>query len=184
MIRHCKPEDVKTLRYICHSTAKSKKHRESLKLVSLIYCDYYVENEISNCFVLTDEFDRPVGYVLCSSDYEQYKKGFEPYLKEIKKLYLKDYIIQKLLQKEVSEIAADYPAHLYSFILPSFRHKGKGRALLNTVIGQLRAQNVKGLHIVVPQTNKDSIAFYERLGFERIKRLSKYGYIYAIKLDQ
>lgn len=182
MIRKARPDDAKTLRYICHSTAKTKKHRESMRLVSLVYCDYYIDNELSNCFVLTDEFDKPVGYCLCSSDFEAYKSGYEPYLRQAKKMYLRDYIVQKLQQRALKDIAKQYPAHLYSFILPSFRHKGQGRKLLEATIDNLKQQNVKGIHIVVPQTNKNSIAFYERLGFSRVKRLSKFGYVYAMKI--
>ncbi len=153
-----------------------------MALVCALYCDYYIFQEPSSCFVSTDEFDNPSGFVLCSKDFDCYKQAVEPYLKKTKKLSLVDYIAQKYTQNAVTDVAKDFPAHLHINVLPSFQGRGVGRALITTLIAHLRAEGVKGAHLVVAQSNTGAIAFYERLGFSRQKRIGKSAYVYTIKI--
>ncbi len=153
-----------------------------MALVCSLYCDYYLEKEPSHCFVTTDEFDKPSGYILCAKSFDKYVLEFEPYLKKAKKLSFVDYVAQKYLQKAVADVAKEYPAHLHVDVLPSFQGRGNGRALITTLLAHLRGEGVKGVHLVVSQSNTGAIAFYERLGFARQKRIFKTAYVYAISL--
>ena len=76
IIRKYKESDKERLRYICRQTAGAdfQKSDKRLNAAVIIYNDYFTENEADNIFVLADESDTPVGYILCSTDYEKYKR--------------------------------------------------------------------------------------------------------------
>lgn len=181
-IRPYQADDANTVRYICRATAQSKRYTKYINLVTALYCDYYIEREPDNCFVLTDEFDKPVGYILCSSDDEKYQRDFAPYLKKARKDSFIEAVGHRIEQKLTANERAKYPAHLHIDILPSFQGRGGGRSLINALIAKLRSQGVSGLRLTVSQSNKGAVAFYERLGFVRIKRIGSLAYVYAMDL--
>jgi len=63
---------------------------------------------------------------------------------------------------------ATYPAHLHIDLLPELQGQGWGRRLIDTVVAHLRARGVAGLHLVADAGNAGALAFYDRLGFERL----------------
>lgn len=181
-VRAYDAEDAKAVKHICHATATDKKFRRSFRLVTALYCDYYIEKEPRHCFVLTDEFDKAAGYVLCSVNDDNYQKNFAPYLKTAAKISKTAALGHILEQKLTSDIRARIPAHLHIDILPSFQGKGGGRALIDALCEHLRAEGINGVRLTVGAGNAGAIAFYERLGFERKKSLFKTAYVYTKQL--
>lgn len=61
-----------------------------------------------------------------------------------------------------------YPAHLHIDILPPGQGQGWGRRMIETLLDQMRAQAVPGVHLGVGGRNTRAIGFYEHMGFQRI----------------
>ena len=175
-IRKYKSDDAKSIRAIAHSDAE----RGSLRAVSALKCNYYIENEPEHCFVMTDEFDNPAGYILCSVDSKKLNSLFPTYLAIVKEEDRKLYRAGKRLQKKLALVSSDYPARISISILPSFRGKGGARALLNELISHLKQAGIRGLYIVTE--NPDNVAFCERMGFERILRIDKTYSVFGMTL--
>ncbi len=65
----------------------------------------------------------------------------------------------------LSDAAVDFPAHLHIDLLPQLQGAGWGRRLIDTLVAQLAAQGVPGVHLVVTRANKGAQAFYPKTGF-------------------
>jgi len=59
----------------------------------------------------------------------------------------------------------DYPAHLHIDLLPHLQGQGHGRALMRTLLTELRQRGVPGVHLAVAPRNTSARAFYRRIGF-------------------
>jgi GNAT superfamily N-acetyltransferase len=59
----------------------------------------------------------------------------------------------------------NYPAHLHINCHHEARGKGVGKRLVHTLLGQLKAQNIPGLHIMTGMDSENKL-FYQKLGFE------------------
>jgi len=182
MIRQYRQEDNKAVRYVCHASSTTPAHKASLNLVCSLYADYYLMSDRDHAFVATDEFDKPIGYVLCATDFNKYKAIYPTYMADAKKESFKDYLLAKSALKRCEEIAPDYPAHLQINVLPAFQGRGIGRALVETELARLRGEGVCGVHVVIKQTNKDAIAFFERLGFAKILRIKRKFFLLGVTL--
>lgn len=182
MIRQYNSEDNKAVRYVCHTSSTTPAHKASLRLVCLLYADYYLAQDKSHAFVATDEFDKPVGYVLCETNYQKYTKLYPTYIAETKRESRKDYKNCLYIIKNCQEISKDYPAHLQMNVLPSFQNRGIGKSLVETEIARLRGEGICGVHVVLKQSNKGAIAFFERLGFTKILRLGRKFYVLGVKI--
>lgn len=66
----------------------------------------------------------------------------------------------------------DYPAHGHIDLLEEARGKKIGSRALRLVMERLAAAGVKGMHLQVSPTNRGALAFYETLGFSRLKHES------------
>jgi ribosomal protein S18 acetylase RimI-like enzyme len=64
-----------------------------------------------------------------------------------------------------------YPAHLHINTRADRRGNGVGSALMKTYLDQLRSENVPGVHLETTSENKIAVAWYERLGFQRLHSL-------------
>ena len=137
------------------------------------YCDYYIEREPENCFVLTDENDEAVGYILCAKEKKKYRRVF---LKEYQPRVFCDRKakIESWGEAWVHGLAARrYPAHLHIDILKGYRGGGNGTRMIVTLLEHLKAENVKGIHLVVSEENQKAIRFYERCGFITLLKFGK-----------
>ena len=183
MIRKYISDDAKSIKAIAYNDAEhsSQGSRGSLRAVSAIKCNYYIENEPEHCFVMTDEFDKPAGYILCSVDAKKLNALFPTYLAIVKEEDKKLYRTQKRLQKKLAQISPDYPARISVSILPSFRGKGGAKALINELVAHLKQIGVRGVYIVTE--NEDGVAFCERMGFERILRLDKTHSVFGLSIS-
>ncbi len=65
---------------------------------------------------------------------------------------------------------ADYPAHLHINLLPPVQRSGWGRGLIETVLEELKAKGVAGVHLGVSAGNTKVLGFYEKLGFREVAR--------------
>ena len=87
-IREYRNEDLESVRDVCHKTAHTKTYQKNKDLVTTMYLDYYAIEEPEHVFVAVDETDTPIGYILCSIDYDKFHKVFiEKYASKIKKRF-------------------------------------------------------------------------------------------------
>ena len=177
MIRKYISDDAKSIRAIAYSDAA----RGSMRAVAAIKCNYYIENEPEHCFVMTDEFDKPSGYILCSIDSKKFNTLLPTYLSIVKDEDKKLYRTEKRLQKKLALVSPDYPARISISILPSFRGKGGAKSLLNELVSHLKQVGIRGIYIVTE--NADGVAFCERLGFERIQHLDKTHNVFGLSIN-
>lgn len=59
-----------------------------------------------------------------------------------------------------------YPAHLHIGILPAWRRKGIGVALMDRYAGYLRQNGIPGYHLYAASFHPLGVAFYRKLGLE------------------
>jgi ribosomal-protein-alanine N-acetyltransferase len=57
---------------------------------------------------------------------------------------------------------------------PRHRRRGLAQALLDETIAELQASKLKAWWLMVDVDNKPGIAFYEKYGFERTRRVKRY----------
>ncbi len=173
-IREYQVTDKQNLQKICIITAIPQKNEQGETVLNLLYNDYYTEQEPESCFVLVDDNDSAVGYIICAKDFFKYKKVFtQEYLPKVKKLSYMQYILKKLSLIVERSFAKDYPAHLHIDISPDFTGKGSGSMLMNALLDHLKEQKVKGVMLGVSEKNTRAIAFYYRHGFTKL--LSGFG---------
>ncbi|MEG2396341.1 MAG: GNAT family N-acetyltransferase [Oscillospiraceae bacterium] len=173
-IRKMMKKDMKRVEMICLATAdehcnSSHKMREN---TLNMYCRYYTRAEIENCFVLTDENDNAVGYVLCAIDYDKYKKDFIKHeLKAIRKIDLGRAISARFEVALQKRYKGKYNAHLHIDILKEYQGCGGGTRLISALLSNLKGKNINGVMLTVGKENKIAIAFYKKQGFKVIKNL-------------
>lgn len=167
------------VRKICFDTA-NKKYQDNEADLYLMYCDYYLNNEASNCFVAVNDTDQVVGYILCAANYKKY-------IKIIKKDYLKK-IQNRSLRKEmkiglaVAKLMSNrYPAHMHIDIREHWRRMGVGSLLLKALETNLKESSIVGLNLSCGHDNKPARKFYEKNGFKLVLD-SKSGTIYGKEL--
>lgn len=181
-IRPYKEKDRENVRFVCLNSdgpCKAGKRRQNFLLTT--YCDYFIEKEGHNCFVAVDENDRAIGYVLCTENYDNYKKVFkEEYLTRFKKYefaYRKTAVISTLIQ---SEYKNEYPAHMHIDILPEYQRMGLGHKLMDALCENLKSKGVKGVCLTVWSGNKKGRSFYEKYGFTLLETKASTA-VYALK---
>ena len=136
-------------------------------------CDYYIEQEPQNCFVIADDNDNAVGYILCSENMKRYIRAMTPYRAAIRKMGLMQYLFAW------GETVAHFPAskkckaHLHIDILPEYQHKGLGTKLINTLTAHLKAKGIDSVMLVVNGSNINAIKFYKKNGFKEYLNFGK-----------
>ncbi len=181
-IRPYQTKDRENCRKICHITATAPAYVKNPELVATLYCDYYIDKEPDNCFVLTDEFDNAVGYILCAENEVDFEVGYKPYLDKAGKMSLSNKIGCMADSFFNRKLYKDYPAHLHIDILPAFQGKGSGKQLISTLEAHLRSKNVKGVHLGVGGDNKRAHKFYEKADYILLRNWGSLGKIYGKKL--
>ena len=174
IIRKYQPKDKEAVRKILVETSRLPVETEKdIKLLQLLYNDYYIEVEPENCFVAADETDEAVGYIICASDYKKFRKLFMKfYLPEIRTLGLKYYFQAIADVMGHALYAYKYPAHLHINVLNVCQGKGTGTQLMNALKDDLRSKNINGLMLSCAEDNDGAIRFYKRNSF---KVLSVFG---------
>lgn len=172
-IRKYEKKDKENLRKICIETSKlpteTKKQRDFL---TVMYNDYYTENEPDNIFVAVDENDEAVGYILCAESFYNFynvmKKFYLPEIKEMGLNYYASAMGELLLHKAFSK---RYPAHLHIDILDVCQGQGVGTRLMNELKAHLKKKKINNVMLSCGMSNKGAIKFYLKNDFEIIKNV-------------
>jgi ribosomal protein S18 acetylase RimI-like enzyme len=149
------------------------------ELLGHCYAAPYAVFEPDLCVVLTHD-GAPCGYVLGTRDTAAFAARCEtdwfPVLRTRYPLpppddESPDAQLMRYLHagRRVNPDVAAYPAHMHIDLLPVAQGQGWGRQLVQAFCDRLRALDVPAFHLGVGMGNPRAIAFYERVGFHRIK---------------
>lgn len=171
-IRKYKPDDREQLRYIAMETAwdgykKSDKKRET---VAIMYNDYFTKYESDNIFVAVDKNDVPVGYVICSTDYDLFmQKNNEEFLPKAMSLYKPIGIVHLMLVSALKQIDFNHRVHLHIDLLSKAQHQGLGTKLLDELSNHLYQNGYEYMVVCSIDKHADSYNFYKKYGFVTYK---------------
>ncbi len=147
------------------------------------YCNYYLDNEAENCFILVDEeTDKAVGYILCCPDFKRFEKGIKKYFKSFSETGFENAMecrTELIAHKIFSPL---YPAHLHINLNENYRNGGYGTKLIQTLLEELKAQEVKGISLICDYSNKSAIRFYRKNGFVTGFNMFFKGYLMVRKI--
>jgi len=184
-IRIATEADAPALSRICLLTANAGASAELLhdygELPGLVYSVPYVKLPTTWAFVLVDESDEAVGYVVGSTDTRAYEKyaaehwwpplaqKYQPSLgvKPDDKRYMD--MLRKMFTAPDANIAFA-AAHLHINLVEKYQRQGWGRKLITIAIEYLKGQNVKGAGVCLglDPRNSEARKFYERVGFVKV----------------
>ncbi len=133
------------------------------------FCEYYIEQEPENCFVLDDD-GKAVGYIICAENYDKFKSVFDTQY-YTRSLQLSDEYIKwakdaYILHEKYKE---DYPAHLHIDLLPAYQRGGYGGKLVAALSEHLAAKGIKGVMLTTGTSNTTANNFYKKYGFEELE---------------
>jgi len=125
------------------------------------------------------DLDRIVAIEVASFGREAYDcKLFAHFLRQCGDLFLVVERNRKICGYMVTCIRAGrsaFRAELVSVAVdPAKRAKGAASALLDSTLRRLRRRGVERINLVVRAGNRPALAFYEKYGFRRIRRVTRY----------
>lgn len=170
-IRKYEEKDSDGVRFTCLNSDDAVMSDELCEFILHTFCDYYIEHEPENCFVLDDN-GKAVGYIICTEDYDKFKEIFDREYLPLNK-DLGDELYQWAEDSTVlqNKYKADYPAHLHIDILPEYQRQGWGGKLLNALFEHLRSKGIKGVMLTAGTDNINAGSFYKKYGFEYLETL-------------
>lgn len=182
-IRKYQPKDKPAVRHILIETSRLPVETEKdIKLLELLYNDFYTEVTPEYCFVAVNEKDEAVGYIICAPDYKSFRRKFMKfYLPEIKELGMKYYFQAFMDVMGHALYAHKYPAHLHINVLNMCQGQGTGTHLMNALKDELRKSGIKGLMLSCAADNDGAIRFYKRNDFKVLSVISG-GCMMAVEL--
>jgi ribosomal protein S18 acetylase RimI-like enzyme len=169
-IRKYEEKDYDGVCFACLNSDEDDDVSESLaEFILHTFCEYYIEKEPENCFVLDDD-GKAVGYIICAEDYDKFKSVFDAeyfprvvHLGEDRIKWAKEaYLLHE-------KFKADYPAHLHIDILPQYQRGGNGGKLVQTLSDHLSAKGIRGVMLTTGTTNTRATNFYRKYGFEELE---------------
>ena len=168
-IRKYRPSDRERLRYIAKETAweSYRKNEKRSETVAIMYNDYFTEYESDNVFVAVDDNDAPVGYVICSSDYNRFvQKNNEEFLPQAMKLYRPIGAVHFMLIRSLNSIKfPERRVHLHIDLLPEAQRQGLGTKLLDELSNHLYQKGVEYMAVCGVNRYAGSYQFYQKYGF-------------------
>lgn len=170
-IRPARLSDLKDVEYVCRMTAgEDARNNETIGLaVAKTFSTYYICECTDTCFVLADNNDKAVGYILCEPDYKRFGKLFvKKYAPEIYKIRKGNGLMAMALPFPYKLWGRKYPAHLHIDILDEYQNMGYGSKLIESLLSELKKRNVRGVMLTANSDNSGAIRFYKRLGFKTI----------------
>jgi len=180
-IRPYEERDYRRVQMICIE-ADQYFPKEKADELLILYCNYYIEQEPENCFVLSDGDSRAVGYLLLSPDWEHYIETYRrEYMPRLRRVSRFQYFQLKRELAGDADLHAAYPAHLHIDISSGYRGKGLGTAMIDAGMQHLRSLGCPGVMLGVNSDNAGAIRFYERYGFGCLKKQSN-ELLYGLKL--
>lgn len=170
-IRPFEKKDYENVQYVClNSEEEGIESKEVQEFVLHTFCDYYIDNEPENCFVLDDD-GKAVGYVICAENYDKYKKIFdEKYLPLNKPLEPRLYQWAEVSTVLQNKYKKEYPAHLHIDLLPPYHRKGYGGKLIKTLFEHLKNKGVCGVMLTAGPQNEAGVNFYKKHGFTLLEQ--------------
>lgn len=168
-VRKYAKKDFDDVRFVCLNSEGEEINGNLGEFILHTYCDYYIEQEPENCFVLDDD-GKAVGYIICTEDYDSYKNVFDRvYLPQNKPLGEQFYNWAEKSTILQNKYKSDYPAHLHIDILPDYQRKGWGGKLLDALFDHLRCKGVKGVMLTAGTSNVNASGFYKKYGFTQLE---------------
>lgn len=169
-IRPYIPCDKERLRMICKETAfdEYKKDEQKLESVPVMFNDYFTEYEPEYIFVIADDENKAMGYIICSANYEQFVK------------INKTVITQRLLKIAPDEVnylngfldalekIKDKPVHMHIDMLENCRRQGFGTKLIQALVQKLKENGFNHLSVCCANRKAASYALCTKLGFKEI----------------
>ena len=173
-IRPYRPSDADHVRVVSMRTGPSEALQEGPARTTLFatYVDYYIEHEPHNCFVVADDDDNAVGYILCAESYWAYREIFlREYAPRTRgfRLHMRVECLASLVLPRF--FYRRYPAHLHIDILPGYQRMGLGSQLMDALTNHLRGKGVRGVMLGVGSTNEKGKNFYKKYGFRQVARV-------------
>ena len=184
-VKKYEPKYADDVRTVCINTApkKAKTDKNMHDFIIFTFCDYYIEQEPDNVFVLVDEeTDTAQGYVFGADNFWSYIKKMKPYLKKVKQTgmeYYKD-AIGEILGHAIFSLR--YPAHLHIDINEPYRGNGNGSKMISTLTAHMKSKGTKSIMLIVGTSNKRGINFYKKNGFKILCALKSSGTVMAKEL--
>ena len=182
-IRPCRvDDDLDALYDICLRTGAAGEDAGDLVddplLFGHLFAAPYAVLEPDHAFVLDDGAGRVVGYVLGARDVVRFERRAEvEWWPALRERYPRgsgdglDSLLIALLHdrpRPEDAVAARFPSELHIDLLPEAQGRGWGRRMIDHLLGSLRAAGSRGVHLGTSPANTRAIAFYTRLGFERL----------------
>jgi ribosomal protein S18 acetylase RimI-like enzyme len=181
-IRGYRDGDLPRLREICVRTGDAGEdatgRHVSDELLPDVYLSPYVVHDPDWCWVVADDEDRPVGYLVAAPDTrafvhwwrESWRPGFVRRWGAEADGPDAELIARGLHPERMipDGIVDAYPAHLHIDLLVSARGGGIGRRLIESLLERLRDRGVPGVHLGVDPRNTSARVFYDRLGFRAV----------------
>ena len=170
-IRPMRPDDLKEVEYVCRMTAGPGCQRDPVLgyRIARMFSTYYVRECYDTCFVLVDDSDKVVGYILCEPDYKRYNKIFRKVdVPEIKKLDKASGRNAWLFPIPYTFFGRQNRAHLHIDILDEYQNQGFGGKLMDALFTELKSRNIKGVMLQADIHNEGAVRFYKRLGFKML----------------
>lgn len=133
-----------------------------------MYCNYYIDNEQDNIFVLVDDNDVAQGYILCAPNINRYISNMGKYFKVIKTTGFKNILECASEFIGTCIFSVKYPAHLHIDIMNEYTACGYGSELMKHELNNLKLKGVKGVMLIVGNYNDKAIRFYKRNGFKTV----------------
>ena len=168
-IRPLRHTDTAAVEYVCRMTAGEIHQKEPVigNILAKMFSTYYARECCDTSFVLADDNDVAVGYVMCEPDYKRYGKLFRKIdTKNIWALDKKSGFDAWWMPFPYFFLGLKYPAHLHIDILPEYQGQGYGAQMMTTMLDNLKRKNVRGIMLMAHKDNHGAIRFYERLGFK------------------
>jgi ribosomal protein S18 acetylase RimI-like enzyme len=151
----------------------------------LMYCDFYLQFSPETCFVITNENDNAVGYILCHTNFKEFEADFrEHYLKKLYKTSFFAGLTRSFLFKMERRYCKVYPAHLHIDILESHQRMGLGHKLMDTLLQKLKEINISGVYLIVGNSNKKGVPFYKKYGFKKHATLFGGATVFGINTNK
>ncbi len=168
-VRKYESKDKDGVRFACLNSEGGGMSDELCEFILHIFCDYYVEKEPENCFVLSDD-GKAVGYVICAESFKEFKPVFDaeyaPQIAHMGEDRIKWAEEAYLLHEKHCE---KYPAHLHIDILPEYQRSGWGGKLIKALFEHLKNKGVNGVMLTTGTGNETANGFYKKYGFKELE---------------
>lgn len=145
------------------------------------YVRPYLENDPDCAFVL-NQTGQVTGYALATLNTNTFNKYLdEEYLPLLREEYLPRIGSFTATEKDLwglytskrssdLEFLKNYPSELHINLLPEAQGHGFGRALMEKLLGALRAAGSPGVHLTLNAENQGAFGFYQRLNYQELGR--------------